>query len=107
TRAACGSSSPGWETGRRRSWRAARGRLRRPRVCRRRRAAASTSSPIALLVSRQPASVLLPFQRRLDALGTRFDAITLRDQREGVLDGYKAVVVPAVGGGADGLSGFQ
>jgi len=62
---------------------------------------------VALLVSRQPASVLLPFQRRLDALGIRFDAITLRDQREGVLDGYKAVVVPAVGGGADGLSGFQ
>jgi len=62
---------------------------------------------VALLVSRQPASVLLPFQRRLDALGIRFDAITLRDQREGVLDGYKAVVVPAVGGGADGLSGFR
>ena len=36
---------------------------------------------VALLVSRQPASVLLPFQRRLDALGIRFDAITLRDQR--------------------------
>ena len=62
---------------------------------------------VALLVSRQPASVLLPFQRRLDALGIRFDAITLRDQREGVLDGYKAIVVPAVGGSADALSGLQ
>ena len=62
---------------------------------------------VALLVSKQPASVLLPFQRRLDALGIRFDAITLRDQREGVLDGYKAIVVPAVGGSADALSGLQ
>jgi hypothetical protein len=62
---------------------------------------------VALLVSRQPASVLRPFQRRLDALGIRFDAITLRDQREGVLDGYKALVVPAVGGSADALSGLQ
>ena len=62
---------------------------------------------VALLVSKQPASVLLPFQRRLDALGIRFDAITLRDQREGVLDDYKAIVVPAVGGSADALSGLQ
>ena len=62
---------------------------------------------VALLVSRQPASVLLPFQRRLDALGIRFDAITLRDQRQGVLDGYKAIVVPGVGGSADALSGLQ
>ena len=62
---------------------------------------------VALLVSRQPASVLLPFQRRLDALGIRFDAVTIRDQREGVLDGYKAIVVPAVGGSADALSGLQ
>ena len=62
---------------------------------------------VALLVSRQPASVLLPFQRRLDALGIRVDAITLRDQRQGVLDGYKAIVVPGVGGSADALSGLQ
>ena len=62
---------------------------------------------VALLVARQPASVLLPFQRRLDALGIRFDAITLRDQRAGALDGYKAIVVPAVGGSADALSGVQ
>ena len=38
---------------------------------------------VALLVSRQPAAALLPFQRRLDALGIRFDALTPRDQREG------------------------
>jgi hypothetical protein len=62
---------------------------------------------VALLVNRQPASVLLPFQRRLDALGIRFDAITLRDQREGVLDGYKALVVAAVGGSADPASGLE
>ena len=36
----------------------------------------------------RPASVLLPYQRRLDALGIRFDAVTLRDAREGVLGGY-------------------
>jgi hypothetical protein len=62
---------------------------------------------VALLVDRQPASVLLPFQRRLDDLGIRFDAITRRDLRAGVLDGYAAVVVPAVGGIADDLSGIQ
>jgi hypothetical protein len=62
---------------------------------------------VALLVNRQPASVLLPFQRRLDVLGVRFDAITLRDQREGVLDGYRAIVVPAGGGSADAFSGIQ
>ncbi|MDX6599250.1 MAG: hypothetical protein QOE87_3137 [Gaiellales bacterium] len=62
---------------------------------------------VALLIGRRPASVFLPFQRRLDALGIRFDAITLRDAREGVLDGYKVVVVPAVGGSADALSGIR
>jgi hypothetical protein len=62
---------------------------------------------VALLTARQPASVLLPFQRRLDALGIRFDAVTLRDVRQGLVDGYTAVVVPAVGGGADEISGVQ
>ena len=62
---------------------------------------------VALLVAGQPASVLLPFQRRLDALGIRFDAVTRRDLRGGVLDGYAAVVVPAAGGSADELSGIQ
>jgi hypothetical protein len=60
-----------------------------------------------LLVSGQPASMLLPFQRRLDALGIRFDAITTRDLRGDPLDGYKAVVAPAVGGSADPLSGLE
>jgi hypothetical protein len=67
----------------------------------------SRPARVALLVGGQPASVLLPFQRRLDALGIRFDAITLGDQRAGALDGYKAVVVPGVGGRADSLSGLQ
>jgi hypothetical protein len=62
---------------------------------------------VALLIAAQPASVYVPFQRRLDALGIRFDAFTLRDQREGALDGYKAIVVPAVGGSADEISGIQ
>ena len=58
-------------------------------------------------MSGQPASMLLPFQRRLDALGIRFDAMTTRDLRGGRLDGYKAVVVPAVGGSADPFSGLE
>ena len=62
---------------------------------------------VALLMLGQPASMFLPFQRRLDALGIRFDAITTRDLREGLLDGYKAVVVPAVGGSADPISGLS
>ena len=62
---------------------------------------------VALLVSGRPASVLLPYQRRLDALGIRFDAVTLRDLRGSVLDTYAVVVVPAVGGSADELSGVQ
>jgi hypothetical protein len=63
---------------------------------------------VALLLNRQPASVLLPYVRRLDSLGIRFDAITIRDQRAGVLDGYAALVVPgAIGGGVDPTSGLK
>ena len=62
---------------------------------------------VALLIGRQPASMLLPFQRRLDALGIRFDAVTLRDVRRGILDDYAVVVVPAVGGSADELGGIR
>jgi hypothetical protein len=58
---------------------------------------------VALLVGRGPASALLPFQRRLDALGIRFDAVTMRDVRAGVLAGYAVLVAPAVGGGAEGI----
>src|SRR5262249_3614358 len=38
---------------------------------------------VALLTSGRPASVLAPFQRRLDALGIRFDAVTENDLRQG------------------------
>ena len=43
----------------------------------------------------------------LDALGIRFDAITTRGLRGDPLDGYKAVIAPAVGGSADPLSGLE
>ncbi|HET6175068.1 MAG TPA: hypothetical protein VFD90_20870 [Gaiellales bacterium] len=62
---------------------------------------------VALLISRQAAAVLEEFQRRLDALGIRFDAVTQRDARAGVLDRYKVLVIPAVGGGIDGIAGVQ
>jgi hypothetical protein len=63
---------------------------------------------VALLMTGRSAATMLPFQRRLDALGIRFDAFTLRDLREGRLAGYAVVVVPAaVGAGADPLSGIK
>ena len=58
----------------------------------------SRPARVALLVSGRSPAELLPYQRRLDALGIRFDAITLRDAREGVLDGYAVLVVPPGGG---------
>ena len=121
-RAACASSSRASEPERRRCSRAARARRRRSRASRPRRAAASTSSPTGMRAAPtrrcwpcaarvprasrcsstgQPASVLLPYQRRLDALGIRFDARhAARRARGASLDGYAAVVVPPVGGGA-------
>jgi hypothetical protein len=61
---------------------------------------------VALVITDPRAAALLPFQRRLDALGIRFDAFTLRDLRAGALDGYAVAVVPAVGGSAEELSGI-
>ena len=105
TPAACGSTSRG-SAGRRRCWRARRTRPPRSRACPaalrgrrlRRRATAMRAAridgaaggarrePGARRAARQPggrASVLAPYQRRLDALGIRFDAITLRDVARG------------------------
>ena len=68
---------------------------------------ASRPARVALLVSGRPASELLPYQRRLDALGIRFDAVTLRDAREGVLDGYAVLVAPAGDGDTAEVAGVQ
>jgi hypothetical protein len=62
---------------------------------------------VALLVSGRPASVLLPYQRRLDALGIRFDAVTLRDARRRVVDAYAVLVVPPLDGGTAEIAGVQ
>ena len=126
--AACGSSVRASAAARRRSSRAARAHRPPSRAFPPRCGAASTSSPTGMRAAPPrrcspyegyvrhalpcsspgpPPSVLLPFQRRLDALAIRFDAVTLRDLREGVLDGYAVVVVPAVGGSADELSGIR
>ncbi len=62
---------------------------------------------VALFVTGRSASVLLPYQRRLDALGIRFDAVTLRDAREGVLGGYDVLVVPPVAGSIAEIAGIR
>jgi FlgD Ig-like domain len=65
---------------------------------------------VALLVTRRPRApraTLQAYQRRLDALGIRFDAVTSRDASAGALDGYKVVVVPPVGGRVAELAGVQ
>jgi hypothetical protein len=62
---------------------------------------------VALLVSKRPRAVLGAYQRRLDALGIRFDAVTLRDASAGDLHGYKVLVVPPVGGSVAGIAGVQ
>jgi hypothetical protein len=60
---------------------------------------------VALLVLGQPAATLAAFQRRLDALGIRFDAFTARDFAQGLLDRYAAIVVPPGGEGAAEIAG--
>ena len=61
---------------------------------------------VALFVSGRPRGTLAAYQRRLDALGIRFDAITLRDESAG-LNGYKVLVVPPVGGSVAEIAGVQ
>ena len=62
---------------------------------------------VALLVSGRPSATLGTYQRRLDALGVRFDAVTLRGARAGDLDGYKVLVVPPVGGSVAEIAGIR
>ena len=60
---------------------------------------------VALLVAGQPAATLAAYQKRLDALGIRFDAFTARDVAQAALDGYAAVVVPPGGTSAAEIAG--
>jgi hypothetical protein len=62
---------------------------------------------VALLVSGHARVTLAAYQRRLDALGIRFDAVTLRDAAAGGLDGYKALVAPPGGGSVAEITGVQ
>jgi hypothetical protein len=49
------------------------------------------------LVIRAPTAAVAAYQRRLDALGIRFDVLTERDVQRGALRGYRVAVVPPVG----------
>jgi hypothetical protein len=62
---------------------------------------------VALVTSGSTGSVLERFQQRLDALGIRFDAVTLQDVRRGRANPYRVLVVPAAGGSADQITGAQ
>jgi hypothetical protein len=62
---------------------------------------------VALLVGRRPATGDGAYQRKLDALGIRFDAFTTRDARDGALGGYAVVVAPPHGGGVAEIAGAR
>ena len=62
----------------------------------------TTPARVALLVGKQPKATLAAYQRRLGALGIRFDALTRRDVAGGALAGYGAVVAPPDDGGVPG-----
>jgi hypothetical protein len=62
---------------------------------------------VALLISGRPVATLTAYQRRLDALGVRFDAVTSRDASAGVLNGYRVLIVPPAGGGVAEIAGIQ
>jgi hypothetical protein len=62
---------------------------------------------VALMVSGRPRATLAAYQRRLDSLGIRFDAVTSRDASAGVLDSYKVLIVPPVGGSVAEIAGIQ
>ncbi len=62
---------------------------------------------VALLIDGRSSAVLAPFQRRLDALGIRFDAVTLRDLAVPGSGGYRVLVVPPVNGSRAEIAGVQ
>ncbi|MDX6629529.1 MAG: FlgD Ig-like domain, partial [Gaiellales bacterium] len=61
---------------------------------------------VALLVADRPQISDEAYQRRLDALGIRFDVLTTRDAAAGALSGYKVVIQPP-GAGRQPAPGAQ
>jgi hypothetical protein len=55
---------------------------------------AAVPARVALLVGARPTAGDTAYQRRLDALGIRFDAFTRRDAAAGALQGRAVVVAP-------------
>lgn len=62
---------------------------------------------VALLLGARPTAADEAYQRRLDALGIRFDAFTRHDFTAGALAGYKVVVAPPEGGGIAEIGGVR
>jgi hypothetical protein len=62
---------------------------------------------VALVVGGQPRATLAAYQRRLDGLGVRFDALTRRDLGAGAARGYKVLVVPPVAAGEGEITGVR
>jgi hypothetical protein len=65
----------------------------------------ATRARVALLLGRRPTVADEAYQRRLDALGIRFDPFTGRDFTAGALDGYKVIVAPPEAGGVAEIGG--
>jgi hypothetical protein len=62
---------------------------------------------VALLLGNRATVADEAYQRRLDALGIRFDAFTRHDLAAGELAGYEVVVAPPEGGGAAPIAGAR
>ena len=62
---------------------------------------------VALLLADQSRASLAAYQQRLDGLGIRFDALTLRDVAGGAPAGYGAVVAPPARGGVPEIAGVE
>ncbi|MDX6621553.1 MAG: hypothetical protein QOK36_3939 [Gaiellales bacterium] len=62
---------------------------------------------VALLVGRRPVPKDAVYQRKLDALGIRFDALTRRDASDGALAGYAVVVAPREDGAVAPIPGAR
>jgi flagellar hook assembly protein FlgD len=68
---------------------------------------AASRARVALLVGKRPSVALAAYQRRLDLLGIRFDALTSRDAAGGALRRYTVVVAPPGAGGVAPIAGVQ
>jgi FlgD Ig-like domain len=67
----------------------------------------ATPARVALLVGPRPTSADLAYQRRLDALGIRFDVLTRRDLADGALSGYAVAVAPPDSGATPQTAGVR